>query len=190
MAQLVSNIIPCFNAERWVGEAIQSCLNQTYRPIEIIVVDDESTDQSRQIVLDLAKNASVSVKLIEGTHKGASAARNKGLAAAAGEFVQFLDADDLMSPGKIELQVGGASQNPGAVACGPWLWLRQSSGGWTTEQPQEHMNYAGDFIHEWLEGNYFGSHCFLGRAKWSLNWEAGMNRFPVFKMAICLFAPF
>jgi glycosyltransferase involved in cell wall biosynthesis len=161
MKSLVSIIIPCYNAERWVGEAIQSCLDQTYRPIEIIVVDDGSTDQSRQIVLAIATNANVPVKLIKGTHKGACAARNHGLAIAAGEYVQFLDADDLMSPRKIELQVTVASQNPEAVPCGPWLWLRQSNGGWTTEQPKEHMSRGGDFIREWLEGNYFGSHCFL-----------------------------
>lgn len=161
MDQLVSIIVPCFNAERWVGEAIQSCFDQTYRLIEIIVVDDGSTDHSREIVLDIAKNANVSVKLIERPHKGACAARNQGLAAAAGEYVQFLDADDLMSPRKIELQVAFAVQNPEAVPCGPWLWLRQSNGGWTTEQPKQHMSRAGDFIHEWLEGNYFASHCFL-----------------------------
>src|SRR5580658_5705159 len=111
MKPLVSVIIPCYNAERWVGEALQSCLDQTYQPIEVIVVDDGSTDQSKQVVLDVASNTNVSVRLIEGAHKDASAARNQGLAVAAGDYVQFLDADDVMSPRKTELQAAVAAHS-------------------------------------------------------------------------------
>jgi len=57
MKTLVSVVIPCYNAEPWVGKAIQSCLDQTHQPMEIIVVDDGSTDQSKQSVLTAARNA-------------------------------------------------------------------------------------------------------------------------------------
>jgi glycosyltransferase involved in cell wall biosynthesis len=161
MRTVVSVIIPCYNAERWVGKAIQSCLDQTYQPREVIVVDDGSTDQSRQAVLAAGRNVNVNVKLIECAHRGASAARNQGLAAAAGDYVQFLDADDLMSRKKIELQAAVAAHSRDIVPCGPWLWLRQSSGRWTTEPLGKDMNCAGDLVHQWLEGHFFATHCFL-----------------------------
>lgn len=161
MKSLVSVIIPCYNAEPWVGEALQSCLDQTYEPVEIIVVDDGSTDRSARIVSDIAKKGLVPIRLIESAHHGAPAARNQGLAAAAGDYVQFLDADDLMSPRKIELQNVAARQNCEAVLCGPWALLKQSNGRWTTEQPRQFPNCAGDLIHQWLEGNFFVVHSFL-----------------------------
>ena len=161
MKTLVSVVIPCYNAEPWVGKAIQSCLDQTHQPMEIIVVDDGSTDQSKQSVLTAARNTHVSVRLIECSHKGASAARNQGLAAATGEYVQFLDADDLMSPRKIELQAGMADLRHDLVLCGPWIWLRQSNGHLEAEPQGEHMNCAGDLVQQWLEGNFFAVHCLL-----------------------------
>jgi glycosyltransferase involved in cell wall biosynthesis len=161
MKALVSVIIPCYNAERWIGEAIQSCLDQTHQPMEVIVVDDGSTDRSQQIVSAVAKNANVAIKLIASVHKGASAARNQGLAVASGDYVQFLDADDLMSPRKIELQAVFTAHGHEAVPCGPWLWLRPSNERWMTEQPREHTISTDDLVHQWLAGNGFVVHCFL-----------------------------
>ncbi len=161
MKALVSVIIPCYRAECWVREAIQSCLDQTYQPIEIIVIDDGSADQTTRIVLDAAKSAKVSIRLFESAHKGGSAARNQGVAAAAGDYVQFLDADDLMSPRKIEIQTALAARSHETISCGSWVWLKQSNGHCATERPKQHMSYTGDFIHEWLQGNFFAVHCFL-----------------------------
>jgi glycosyltransferase involved in cell wall biosynthesis len=161
MNVLVSVIIPCYNAERWIGEAIQSCLDQTYRPTEVIVVDDGSTDHSKQIILVAAKNAGLAIRLIASVHKGASAARNQGLAVASGDYVQFLDADDLMSPRKIELQATFAAYGHEVVPCGPWLWLRQSNERWMMEQPRQHTICTDNLVHQWLAGNGFVVHCFL-----------------------------
>lgn len=102
MGPLVSVIIPCFNAERYIGAAIQSALNQSWANIEIIVVDDGSTDSSAEIA---KSNYSPRVRILTQSNRGASAARNEGLSLAQGEYIQFLDADDLIAPGKIEAQL-------------------------------------------------------------------------------------
>lgn len=99
--RLVSVIIPCYNAASWIGEAIQSCLDQTYRPMEVIVIDDGSTDGS----IDVIESFGEKVRWDRVSNRGGSAARNRGIALAAGQWIQFLDADDFMSPGKIEEQV-------------------------------------------------------------------------------------
>ncbi len=161
MKSLVSIIIPCYNAERWLADAIQSCLDQTYHPIEVIVVDDGSTDESKQIAHAAGLSSHGAVRLIEIAHCGAPVARNVGLAAASGDYVQFLDADDLMSPRKIELQVASAAQAGEFVPCGPWLWLKQSNGCWTTEQPTQLLRRTSNMVFEWLRGGIVLAHCFL-----------------------------
>ena len=102
MVPLVSIIIPVYNSAKHVSEAIHSALNQTWKNIEIILVDDGSTDNSLSIIQSFAAE---DVKVFYQANKGASAARNRGLKEAHGEFIQYLDADDLISPNKIELQI-------------------------------------------------------------------------------------
>lgn len=99
---LVSIIIPAFNSGEYLAETIRSALAQTWPNKEIIVVDDGSTDNSLIIAKSFADPA---IRIFEQENKGASAARNKGLLEASGEYIQFLDADDLLSPDKIELQI-------------------------------------------------------------------------------------
>lgn len=94
---LVSIIIPCFNAERWVSEAIESALAQTYRPVEVVAVDDGSTDGTR----DVLGRYGESIKCLMGPNRGAAAARNHGVAVSTGSYIQFLDADDVLYPDKI-----------------------------------------------------------------------------------------
>ena len=98
---LVSIIIPCFNGEAYVGEAIESAVSQSYRAIETIVVDDGSTDRSREIIRSFGRR----IKLKVGATHGPGAARNAGMAASKGEYIKFLDADDWLVPGCIERQV-------------------------------------------------------------------------------------
>jgi glycosyltransferase involved in cell wall biosynthesis len=101
MSPLVSVLIPCHNNEAFVGEAIESALGQTYSNIEVIVVDDGSTDKSLQVI----KNYGDRIKWQAGPNRGACAARNTAFSLSQGEFIQFLDADDLLLPGKIEKQM-------------------------------------------------------------------------------------
>ncbi len=98
---LVSIVIPCFNAERWVGEAIQSALDQTYSNKEVIVIDDGSTDRS----LDVIRSFGPSIRWETGPNRGGCAARNQGLDLARGALIQFLDSDDLLHVDKLRLQV-------------------------------------------------------------------------------------
>ncbi len=112
-APLVSVIIPVYNAEAYIAGSIQNVLNQTYPNIEIIVVNDGSTDQSLTVAKSFESNQ---VKVFSQTNKGASAARNYGLKEAKGVFIQFLDADDLLSTNKIEEQVKLLINNPQKLA--------------------------------------------------------------------------
>ncbi|MEQ1571228.1 MAG: glycosyltransferase [Myxococcota bacterium] len=95
---LVSIVIPCFNAERWLGAAIDSALAQTWPAIEVVVVDDGSTDGS----VAVARSYGDRVTVKTGPNRGPSSARNDGLALAKGSWIQFLDSDDLLLPRKVE----------------------------------------------------------------------------------------
>jgi glycosyltransferase involved in cell wall biosynthesis len=113
---LVSIIIPLFNAEKYIADTIQSAIDQTWANKEIIIVNDGSTDNSLVIA---NQYASGDIKIITQPNKGASAARNTGLNEAKGKYIQFLDADDLLSPGKITDQVEILAKYPNHIAlCG------------------------------------------------------------------------
>ena len=116
MTQLVSVIIPCFNAERWIGETIQSCLNQTYAPIEIIVIDDGSTDRSLEVIKSFGNR----VRWESGQNRGGNHARNRGFAISSGRYIQFLDADDYLLPKKIPRQVAFLEASGADVVYGDW----------------------------------------------------------------------
>lgn len=118
MRPLVSILIPCYNAARWLAATLESALAQTWPHTEIIVVDDGSSDNSLTIARSFASRG---VRVADQPNQGASAARNHGLRAAQGEFIQFLDADDLLDPDKIAIQVAALTTAPaGSVAAGPW----------------------------------------------------------------------
>lgn len=97
----VSVIIPAYNAERWIGEAIASVLSQTYRELEIIVVDDGSSDATCRIVKDYGD----SVIYLHKSNGGQGSARNTGILNATGQYIAFLDADDAWLPTKLEVQM-------------------------------------------------------------------------------------
>ena len=103
MNPLVSIIIPAYNSGKHLAESIESALAQTWVNKEIIVVDDGSADNSFSIAEKYAETSKV--KVIRQENKGASGARNTGLQEAKGDYIQFLDADDLLSPDKIEAQI-------------------------------------------------------------------------------------
>lgn len=112
---LVSVIIPAWNAGPYIGETVESVLRQTHRPWELIVVDDGSTDDTVERLAPYQD----SLRLIRSRHGGSAAARNAGLDAASGDYVAFLDADDLWHPTKLEVQLAVAGRHPesGLVVC-------------------------------------------------------------------------
>ncbi len=105
---LVSVIVPVYNGERYLAETVGSALKQTYRPIEIIVVDDGSTDNSGQI----AQRFGSPVRYCWQTHGGIGAARNRGVDLSRGEYFAFLDADDLWIENKLALQTAALRKDP------------------------------------------------------------------------------
>lgn len=112
---LVSVIIPAFNVAAWIGETIQSVLHQTYRPTEVIVVDDGSTDSTPLVAQSFGK----AVKYIRKINGGVGSARNAGFRVSTGEYVAFVDADDLWLPDKLARQVALLESKPdvGWVYC-------------------------------------------------------------------------
>jgi len=118
MPVLVSIIVPCYNAAPWLAATLESARGQTWPYKEIIVVDDGSTDRSLEIAYEFEDE---NIRVLQQPHRGASAARNAGLAVARGDFIQFLDADDLLANDKIALQVVHAMEAGGNPAiCGRW----------------------------------------------------------------------
>ena len=117
---LVSIIVPCYNAARWLPATLESALAQTWPHVEIIVVDDGSTDDSLTVARSFSGRG-VRVELIP--NSGAAAARNRGLALARGDFLQFLDADDLLAPDKLEKQLARLLP-AGSTAVATCAWAR------------------------------------------------------------------
>ena len=161
---LVSVIIPAYNAEEFIDEALQSVLRQTHRELEVIVVDDGSTDATRARVRAHGDR----VRYIHQMNAGVGAARNRGLDAATGDYVAFLDADDLWRPEKLEVQLEVAARNPtsGLIACDGRRFL--SGGGpvpghllsrWVVERLAERSGeqLAGRFYRESLRSNPIAS---------------------------------
>ena len=121
---LVSVIIPVRNGERWIAETIESVVMQTYAALEIIVVDNGSTDGTRSIVRRYP-----TIRVIEVAMPGLGRARNAGLDAATGKYVLFLDGDDLNLPNKIERQVEILDTTRADVAWEPFQMYVPEAGG-------------------------------------------------------------
>jgi glycosyltransferase involved in cell wall biosynthesis len=124
----VSAVIPAFNAEQFISETIESVLAQTYVIDEIIVVDDGSTDRTAEVA-----GAFPRTQVIRRPNGGQGAARNTGIHAATGEWIAFLDHDDLWVPSKTEVQLGYITQNAGVIHANRFdpisfgnLWHRQA----------------------------------------------------------------
>jgi glycosyltransferase involved in cell wall biosynthesis len=112
----ISVVIPCFNAEATIGQAIASVLEQSGREIEILVVDDGSTDHS----LAVARSFGPRVRVITGPNRGVAAARNRGIAKTGGEWIVFLDADDLLLPKTLARRSATAAARSGDVVICDW----------------------------------------------------------------------
>jgi glycosyltransferase involved in cell wall biosynthesis len=126
----VSVIIPTYNSAALVTAAVQSALAQTLPPAEVIVVDDGSIDDTRQ------RLSTYRARYLHQLNQGVAAARNHGLREASGDFIAFLDADDVWHPRKLELQIAAIAANPDLVLLGTSVF------DWPIEQPTS-VNRAG-----------------------------------------------
>jgi glycosyltransferase involved in cell wall biosynthesis len=108
MTPLVSILIPAYNAERWIGDTIQSALAQTWPRTEIIIVDDGSRDRTLRVARQFASR---NVSVVTQENQGASAARNRAFELCQGDYIQWLDADDLLSPDKVGRQIAAAEES-------------------------------------------------------------------------------
>ena len=121
----VSVVIPAYNAMTYLPAAVDSVLKQTFSDFEVLIVDDGSTDQTAQWVTQLTDRR---VKLISQPNQGAAAARNTGIAHAQGDYIAFLDADDLWEPSKLEKQVQRLEAQPQVGLVHTWTAFIDAEG--------------------------------------------------------------
>ena len=122
---LVSILIPVYNRAAMLREAVASVLAQSYKPVEVIIVDDGSTDDTGRVANELASD---NVRVIHQPNGGVGPAREAGRGMARGEFIQHLDSDDLLLPRKFELQVAGLRAHPECGVSYGWTRLRRRDG--------------------------------------------------------------
>jgi glycosyltransferase involved in cell wall biosynthesis len=123
-APLVSIVMPVYNAEPFLAETLRSIAAQTYQPTELIAVDDGSTDASVEIL-----RTHPGTRLLRQQNSGPSAARTRAIACAAGEFIAFVDADDVVPPNKLSVQVGYLLDHPEVAATlGRQEWMNPPPG--------------------------------------------------------------
>jgi glycosyltransferase involved in cell wall biosynthesis len=153
----ISVIIPAYNARKFIAEAIESVLNQTFPAHEIIVVDDGSTDGTGEFV---EKRFGNKVRLIRQENKGMGAARNAGIKVATGNIFQFLDADDLLLPNKFEVQLDFWRRNPefDIVYCDHCYFVGEGAPG---DLPTPAPLPQGILVDVALRKTPAGVHCFL-----------------------------
>jgi glycosyltransferase involved in cell wall biosynthesis len=144
MTPLVSILIPAHNAAPWIRDTVGSALAQSWPATEVIVVDDGSTDATRDIVQSLRSPA---VRLIAQKRRGPSAAQNEAFRHAQGEFIQRLDADDVLGRDKVAIQMARLQDDPDAIAAGQWarFYARPDEAVFTTSRITEDVAPA-----EWL----------------------------------------
>lgn len=155
MKPLVSIIVPCFNQGVFLRTAVDSCLAQTYGRVEVVVVNDGSTDDTSMVISEYGRSVSGIVQ----ANLGLSAARNAGILAARGEYVLFLDADDYIGEDAIgTLMNAEGGSGAGSVAYGGWISVDQD-GRQQSRHPASAMD--SDPFHQLLEGTGIVTHCFL-----------------------------
>lgn len=143
---LVSILIPVYNAEKWLVQTIESAISQSYSHREIIIVDDGSTDQSFQIAKGFENDF---IKVLRQVNNGASAARNRAFKQSKGEFIQYLDSDDILAPDKIEKQVKLLKRMyPRAISSGYYYNFRGDVSNKYPEPNIVHKSYKNPF--QWL----------------------------------------
>ncbi|MCT7955975.1 glycosyltransferase family 2 protein [Laspinema palackyanum] len=148
----ISVIIPAYNAEKFIKGTIISVLNQTFRDLELIVINDGSTDGTLEVVssFDDAR-----VQVFSYPNSGPQKSRNRGIDKARGEYLSFLDADDLWTPDKLERQLQALQDNPDAAVAYSWTDFINESG--ERLPGGQHFKFTKDVYERLLLGDFIGS---------------------------------
>jgi glycosyltransferase involved in cell wall biosynthesis/SAM-dependent methyltransferase len=159
---LVSVIIPCYNHARFLAESVDSVKQQTYKNVEIIVVDDGSTDDTKAVSESLP-----GIQYIYQSNQGLSAARNTGFQTSKGDYVVFLDADDYLYPDAIRINLEHLQQNPSWAFISGWH-DKVDEWKYPIEKDELSVIQHNHYIH-FLQGNYIGMHAAVMYTRWVLN---------------------
>ncbi len=145
----ISVIIPAYNAERTILETIASVQQQTFSDLELIVVDDGSTDRTLELLYTVTDER---LRIFSYQNGGVSVARNRGISHATGEFIAFLDADDLWTPDKLEAQLTALQQHPEAGVAYSWTYFIDEQGG--PSYVDDSRSFEGNVYAELLVTNF------------------------------------
>ncbi|HEX2092917.1 MAG TPA: glycosyltransferase family A protein [Longimicrobiaceae bacterium] len=158
---LVSVVMPCYNAAPFVAEAMESVLAQSYAPVELVVVDDASTDGSGQVVRALAECHPDRVRAVRlDRNRGGCHARNRGVEVARGELLMFLDADDRIAPDTIAALVEALRGHLDGIAACDWRHLQRVDGEWRETPSSLPLPEPGaDLFRVWLDGSAWAPTC-------------------------------
>ena len=159
----VSILVPMYNAEAYVVETLDSCINQTYKNIEVIVVDDGSKDRSYQVALDYSEKHA-QVKVFTQVNGGGCKARNTAFSLSTGDYIMYLDADDIISPDKVQAQIELLMEEPyTTVATCKWDRFYDSlrDALFPVLTVYEDYNNGIDLIEDLLNGSMFGVTCYM-----------------------------
>jgi glycosyltransferase involved in cell wall biosynthesis len=151
---LVSVIIPAYNAEKFIVRTLESVLSQTYKNIEVLVINDGSTDRTVEIVESFAQKES-RMRILHQPNLGPSAARNCGIQSSKGEFIAFIDADDIWHKEKIQAQVECFQRSGRSVGLVySWSMIIDESGSPLTGIAHQ---YSGNILAELIHSNFVGN---------------------------------
>jgi GT2 family glycosyltransferase len=150
--QTISVVVPAYNGERTILETIKSIQQQTFSDFELIVINDGSTDRTLE---RLATVEDPRLKVFSYENGGLPVARNRGIARAMGEFITFIDADDLWTPDKLELQLAALQQHPEAGVAYSWTLVMDEKG--ESFYPGKSVSFEGNVYPQLLLSNFIAS---------------------------------
>ncbi len=156
----ISVIVPAYNAERTILETITSVQQQTFSDFELLVINDGSTDQTLELLNTVNEPR---IKICSYPNGGVSVARNRGITHARGKFIAFLDADDLWTVEKLELQLAALQQHPEAGVVYSWAYYMDEQG--QSIRSSEPVYFAGNVYAQLLVNDFVvsGSNCLISR---------------------------
>ncbi len=146
---IISVIIPAYNAEKTIKQTIQSVLKQTFTDFELIIINDGSTDSTPEIINSINDER---IKVFSFANSGLACSRNRGIDLAKGEYISFLDADDLWTSNKLELQLKALQKNPEAKVAYSWVDYIDENGSFL--YPGNHVSFSGNVYEQLLLTNF------------------------------------